>query len=72
MLFFVWPETDIGQTVHLPCPCEDVLQSGNYVTRTCGGSTASGGEWMDVDDTQCVTSISAITDVLCNIAKVYT
>ena len=67
---FPWPETDIGQTVQLPCPCEDILQFGSSVRRMCGGSPTSEWEWMDVDHSECATSMSHITNTLCRIAMV--
>ena len=67
----VWPESDIGHTVQLPCPCEDVLLSGNNASRTCRqGTHPHRGQWSGVDYTQCDTVVKEITNALCSIAMV--
>ena len=66
----LWPESDIGQIVQQPCPCEDFLQSGEKARRTCGGTYSLGGKWMDVDYAPCVTLMNQVTNTLCSIALV--
>lgn len=65
-----WPESNIGQVVQLPCPCDDLLQSGNKTSRTCGGTYSHGGQWLDVDYSQCGAVVNQVTNILCSIAMV--
>lgn len=44
----VWPETEIGETVMLSCPCGSPgssLLPNLKATRTCGGSYDDGAQW---------------------------
>ena len=66
----LWPESNIGQVVHLPCPCEEFLHSGQMASRTCGGNYSQGGQWMDVDYSHCDSVANEVTSVLCRIALV--
>ena len=50
-----WNETEIGQFISQPCPCQDLIgnsatQNGVFnITRRCGGSYSMGGRWEDVE-----------------------
>lgn len=55
-IMFSWPETDINDSVSLPCPCQDVLRMSTEtqnekftVNRRCGGSYSKGAHWEKVD-----------------------
>ena len=48
----VWPESDIGQTVALGCPCGN-LDTPFQATRVCGGNFSDGGVWMEQDVSAC-------------------
>ena len=48
----VWPETEAGNTVSLPC-------DGGTVTREC--SPDNGGQWLTPDDRQCATPTTPST-----------
>ena len=57
---FNWPETEIGQSISLPCPCQNLIgnsptpSTSFNITRRCGGSYSMGGHWEKVDyNTQC-------------------
>ena len=65
-----WPESDIGQVVRRPCPCEEFLQSGEKAKRICGGTYSHGGHWMVVDYTPCVALMNQVTSTLCTIVLV--
>ena len=64
----LWPELAIGQDVQLPCPCEDVLQSGQMASRACGGTYTQGGQWEDVNYNQCDSVTKEVTNRLCSLA----
>ena len=66
----VWPESNCGQVVHLPCPCEEFFQSGRMASRVCGGNYCQGGQWMDVDYSQCDSVTNEVTNALCSLATV--
>ena len=44
-----WPQTEIGETATVKCPCgvEDELINRLQATRVCGGTYTSGAEWKD-------------------------
>ena len=66
----VWPDSNIGKVNQLPCPCEELLQSGKLSSRSCGGTYSQGGQWMNVNYSQCDSINNEITNTLCRIALV--
>ena len=65
----VWPKSDIGQVVQLPClSCEGVFHSGQNAnaSRACVGNSSQGGQWMAVNYSQC----DMVAVLLCRIALV--
>jgi hypothetical protein len=66
-----WPETEIGHSITLPCPCQDLI--GNpatqkrslNITRRCGGNYSMGGHWEEEGyQTQC-----GLTDIAIELCK---
>ena len=70
----MWPETDLGVTVSLQCPCGNLsaLQGGDTfnrrATRTCGGSFTEGAQWEEPMQMAC--NFSSATRRLCQVASV--
>ena len=68
----LWPETALGGTAVVECPCSQILQAlaGNAL-RICNGTHSQGAAWEDrVDTTQCAVHISSITRKLCDTVDV--
>ena len=64
-----WPETAIGQTVTLECPCANVsLGIQNNATRYCGGDFDTGGMWSSPEQDAC--NLTEIARTLCLIVDV--
>lgn len=52
----VWPETDIGQTAVVQCPCDGINLGGGalYARRYCGGDFfVNGSSWAEGDTALC-------------------
>ena len=64
----LWTESNIGEIVQLPCPCEQFLKSGQMANRVCGGTYSQGGQWKDVNYNQCDSVTIEVTSQLCSIA----
>lgn len=66
----VWPETDLGQTVTVLCPCANFSLGIGHpaATRTCTGSFTTGAQWqlssLDICD------FSSTTQNLCQVSLV--
>ena len=65
-----WPQTEIGTTVTVKCPCgvDDELINRLQATRVCGGSYTSGAEWNDPTCDMC--RFSGTTRDLCRLSLV--
>ena len=60
-----WPETNIGVTANVPCPCGENISTGNLqATRYCSGNFRDGSHWEDPNDSPC--HFSDIARKLCN------
>ena len=64
-----WPETDIGQTASVDCPCGS-LSSANRLTaiRYCGGDFILGGNWTEANVMSC--NFSDLARRLCRLSNV--
>ena len=65
-----WPETDIGQTVSLSCPCGDLSLGVGHPSaqRQCTSATAtftSGARWSNANDAAC--NFTRSTEELCQV-----
>ena len=68
-----WPESDIGQTISLPCPCGNLSAVSNEsinknATRECGGTFTQGAKWDIAMSSPC--NFSSVTRRLCQVANV--
>ena len=65
-----WPETNIGETAVLKCPCGTVtLGPGNLqATRYCGGSFSDGAKWAVENSAAC--NFSDRAREICSLAMV--
>ena len=65
-----WPETNLGMTVELECPCKglDLASTRLRATRRCGGHFSTGGQWDSPSDAACNTS--DITRRICSLSNV--
>lgn len=66
-----WPETEISQSISLPCPCQNLIRNPTSqnkaftISRRCMGSYSMGGYWEEVDyQTQC-----GLTDIAFELCK---
>ena len=62
-LVYNWTESDIGDTVTYPCPCQDLLDASSdpvSIVRHCEGTYTFGAEWEEVDSSQCGLSMVAL------------
>ena len=69
---YFWPETNLGVTALLSCPCQEYLGTfaGN-VRRLCNGTFTEGAMWSPtIDDSACETKRSDISRQLCDLAEV--
>ena len=66
----MWPETNLGQTVTISCPCGDLSLGVGHPSaqRQCTGSFTSGAQWSTANDSSCNFTIS--TQQLCNALEV--
>lgn len=65
-----FPETNLGQTVTIECPCGGLNLSSTALiaTRKCGGTYDSGAEWEKPDVSAC--NFTDSIRRLCNLASV--
>ena len=63
-----WPETDLGQTASVNCPCGTLDTTSYQATRVCGGDYTSGAEWRSGDVSPCVFSDTTLR--LCQVTEV--
>ena len=69
----MWPESDLGETVPLQCPCGNLSALGGgtinrTATRTCGGTFSLGAAWEPEMAAAC--NFSSATRKLCQVANV--
>ena len=69
-LLITWPETNIGDTARVGCPCGNIqLMSTSLVaTRRCGGSFENGARWEIANDAPC--NFSDTTREICQLSNV--
>ena len=69
----VWPETEIGETVTVSCPCGSPRSSlllALKATRSCGGNYNNGAQWEDAFCRDCQFHDSRL--MLCKLSQVST
>ena len=66
----MWPETDLGQTAAVLCPCADFSLGASHpaASRVCSGSFTNGAEWESASLDVC--DFSSTTQALCNVSLV--
>lgn len=67
-----WPETNIGETATVKCPCGNSSsgESGLLATRYCGGNFQQGGQWSENPDiTAC--NFSVFARKICQLSQVW-
>ena len=67
-----WPETNLGVTVNVPCPCTEFAGSlAGRAFRYCGGTYSQGARWeASADISDCSALNSETTRRLCEAARV--
>ena len=61
-----WPETNLGDTASVPCPCAEFAGSlAGRAYRYCSGTFSQGADWEAVDDSHCEARKSMTTRRLC-------
>jgi hypothetical protein len=67
-----WPESDLGETVSLKCPCGNFSALGGGISRNasrvCGGDFTTGAVWETSMDSKC--DLSPTTRRLCEVFNV--
>ena len=65
-----WPETNLGDTAVIECPCGglDLNSTGLIATRRCGGNYDDGAMWENPIDGRC--NFSIVTRKICRLAEV--
>ena len=65
-----WPETNLGDTAVIECPCGgvDLNSTGLIARRFCGGTYETGAVWQPPEDTRCNFTIT--TRQICRLAQV--
>ena len=71
-LNYFWPETNLGVTARVSCPCQEYLGTfAGKVRRLCNGTFSEGARWSPIiDDSDCETKRSDISRQLCDLAAV--
>ena len=65
-----WPETNLGVTANVPCPCGENVSTGSLeATRYCAGNFQDGAYWEDPHDSPC--DFSDIARELCQLNNVW-
>ena len=68
-IVIIWPETDIGQTASVDCPCGSLSSAnGLNAIRYCGGDFILGGNWMEANVMSC--NFSDLARQLCGLSNV--
>ena len=71
-LIIFWPETSIGVTAYVNCPCGNLTIGTNeeqlQAHRLCGGDFSNGGEWQMAFVDSC--DFSDLARNICRIAEV--
>ncbi len=61
-----WPETSLGDTVSVPCPCAEFAGSlAGRAYQYCSGTFSQGAHWEDYDISECEALNSQTTRRLC-------
>ena len=61
-----WPETNLGDTASVPCPCAEFAGSlAGRAYRYCSGTFSQGAGWEAVDYSHCEARKSMTTRRLC-------
>ena len=61
-----WPETSLGDTASVPCPCAEFAGSlAGRAYRYCGGTFSQGAHWEEFDISRCEALSSMTTRRLC-------
>jgi hypothetical protein len=61
-----WPETNLGDTASVPCPCAEFAGSlAGRAYRYCSGTFSQGAHWEKFDDSLCEALSSMTTRRLC-------
>lgn len=68
-------DLDIGESIEVPCPCHEYLQTipgvrNQKAIRVCGGSYKNGAQLQESDLSQCTTVVSGAALGLCFAAMV--
>ena len=64
-----WPETNVGLVAYVPCPCGEIVSTGDLqATRYCAGNFQDGAYWEDPNDSPC--DFSDIARELCQLNDV--
>ena len=68
-------DLDIGESIEVPCPCHEYLQTipgakDQRARRVCGGTFKSGAQLQEIDLSQCTTIVHGATLDLCFSAMV--
>ena len=71
-LIIFWPETNIGVTAYVNCPCGNLTIGTNeeqlQANRLCGGDFSNGGEWQMAFVDPC--NFTDLARNICRIAEV--
>lgn len=70
-IFINWPETNIGSTAYVNCPCGNVnIETGQELvaSRVCGGDFTNGAKWQEPFIAPC--DFSDLARNICRIANV--
>ena len=67
----MWPETDLGQSAMILCPCANFSLGVSHpaARRTCAGSFTTGAYWEESSSLD-VCDFSRTTEALCNVSLV--
>ena len=69
LITIVWPETNLGDTVIVPCPCAEFAGSlAGRAYRYCSGTFSQGAHWEAFDISECEALNENTTRRLCEAA----
>lgn len=64
-----WPETNLGDTASMSCPCTEFAGSlAGRAYRYCSGTFSQGGQWEEIDVSDCEALNDNTTRQLCEAA----